>query len=128
MIRRPPRSTLFPYTTLSRSCGSEQEHQDSLLRDEPDRESPELFQTPLPDRRGHRGVDWPRIAPSGDRRRTRDRRIVSREPLDEVRDDEDEQHSDNESQTNPAPSEHEPHEDHRSWIEDRVAEPERQRR
>src|SRR3712207_7913219 len=23
MIRRPPRSTLFPYTTLFRSCGSE---------------------------------------------------------------------------------------------------------
>src|SRR5260370_16741780 len=26
MIRRPPRSTLFPYTTLFRSLGGEQEH------------------------------------------------------------------------------------------------------
>src|SRR3712207_8417101 len=26
MIRRPPRSTLFPYTTLFRSEGSEQQH------------------------------------------------------------------------------------------------------
>src|SRR5688572_32769399 len=25
MIRRPPRSTLFPYTTLFRSCGVEQQ-------------------------------------------------------------------------------------------------------
>src|SRR5437762_8210977 len=25
MIRRPPRSTLFPYTTLFRSCGGEEE-------------------------------------------------------------------------------------------------------
>src|SRR2546430_4466852 len=29
MIRRPPRSTLFPYTTLFRSCSG------SLLREEP---------------------------------------------------------------------------------------------
>src|SRR5436309_7794659 len=26
MIRRPPRSTLFPYTTLFRSCGNTAEH------------------------------------------------------------------------------------------------------
>src|SRR2546422_11537718 len=26
MIRRPPRSTLFPYTTLFRSCGSSEMH------------------------------------------------------------------------------------------------------
>src|SRR2546430_9076148 len=26
MIRRPPRSTLFPYTTLFRSCGARPEH------------------------------------------------------------------------------------------------------
>src|SRR5256885_8496749 len=26
MIRRPPRSTLFPYTTLFRSAGPEEEH------------------------------------------------------------------------------------------------------
>src|SRR2546430_12739771 len=31
MIRRPPRSTLFPYTTLFRSTGVVQFHQDRLL-------------------------------------------------------------------------------------------------
>src|SRR5438093_7311060 len=30
MIRRPPRSTLFPYTTLFRSCFLNQRHQTSL--------------------------------------------------------------------------------------------------
>src|SRR5437870_13872898 len=28
MIRRPPRSTLFPYTTLFRSCNAKPEHED----------------------------------------------------------------------------------------------------
>src|SRR2546422_8580809 len=31
MIRRPPRSTLFPYTTLFRSVGKEQEQLNSLI-------------------------------------------------------------------------------------------------
>src|SRR3712207_7927814 len=34
MIRRPPRSTLFPYTTLFRSLGMRQEHVHTVL--EPD--------------------------------------------------------------------------------------------
>src|SRR2546426_2746033 len=29
MIRRPPRSTLFPYTTLFRSCGSQESGSES---------------------------------------------------------------------------------------------------
>src|SRR2546430_10003323 len=33
MIRRPPRSTLFPYTTLFRSIGSHQPLTDKLLID-----------------------------------------------------------------------------------------------
>src|SRR3712207_8150589 len=33
MIRRPPRSTLFPYTTLFRSRGRRLEEQDRLGRD-----------------------------------------------------------------------------------------------
>src|SRR5438552_14899686 len=36
MIRRPPRSTLFPYTTLFRSCGRNQQelrHRECLTRD-----------------------------------------------------------------------------------------------
>src|SRR2546422_6689249 len=41
MIRRPPRSTLFPYTTLFRSLdgadrrGSREEYADAVLRDHP---------------------------------------------------------------------------------------------
>src|SRR3712207_7617291 len=31
MIRRPPRSTLFPYTTLSRSLGDVEEHLGACL-------------------------------------------------------------------------------------------------
>src|SRR3712207_7755507 len=31
MIRRPPRSTLFPYTTLFRSCEGTREADDSLI-------------------------------------------------------------------------------------------------
>src|SRR5215203_7482036 len=32
MIRRPPRSTLFPYTTLFRSCGGDPRRQRRALR------------------------------------------------------------------------------------------------
>src|SRR2546422_6810184 len=39
MIRRPPRSTLFPYTTLFRSC---------LVCDQPPSTSPNLPQPPQP--------------------------------------------------------------------------------
>src|SRR2546425_12575316 len=35
MIRRPPRSTLFPYTTLFRSCYAQ------LVREEPEKRKPE---------------------------------------------------------------------------------------
>src|SRR5258705_7917578 len=37
MIRRPPRSTLFPYTTLFRSTLTQTESCDALLRLAPDR-------------------------------------------------------------------------------------------
>src|SRR3712207_7286127 len=38
MMRRPPRSTLFPYTTLFRSLGLDEErHADSRLLELPDR-------------------------------------------------------------------------------------------
>src|SRR3712207_7816717 len=33
MIRRPPRSTLFPYTTLFRSCGMEPPEGEGWVRD-----------------------------------------------------------------------------------------------
>src|SRR4051794_41747867 len=53
MIRRPPRSTLFPYTTLFRSSQSEGHHYD---RREPPHERPR-FQVPpfrlAPRDRGH---------------------------------------------------------------------------
>src|SRR3712207_8612260 len=35
MIRRPPRSTLFPYTTLFRSAGRPHDRLDRPLRDDP---------------------------------------------------------------------------------------------
>src|SRR3712207_6903717 len=41
MIRRPPRSTLFPYTTLFRSCSA---HQASALREAPLQGVSEAFQ------------------------------------------------------------------------------------
>src|SRR5258708_23053176 len=59
MIRRPPRSTLFPYTTLFRSCVS-------LLRHR--RRLPDLGKR-SGDFCGRRGRDRPRHVLSGDRRR-----------------------------------------------------------
>src|SRR2546422_1880793 len=35
MIRRPPRSTLFPYTTLFRSVGRGEQHRDAARRELP---------------------------------------------------------------------------------------------
>src|SRR3712207_7455617 len=40
MIRRPPRSTLFPYTTLFRSAGRRAGAVDGLVADPPDRPGP----------------------------------------------------------------------------------------
>src|SRR2546430_13541941 len=40
MIRRPPRSTLFPYTTLFRSLGGEPLPRERRVRHEPERERP----------------------------------------------------------------------------------------
>src|SRR3712207_8564277 len=37
MIRRPPRSTLFPYTTLFRSCGVDPDAVDTTVEPEPHR-------------------------------------------------------------------------------------------
>src|SRR5687768_17994703 len=42
MIRRPPRSTLFPYTTLFRSPGCKIEHDDGIIEAvDPDRKAAE---------------------------------------------------------------------------------------
>src|SRR5687768_18208364 len=50
MIRRPPRSTLFPYTTLFRSQEAAPRHQGSLdrLQEEPDRGVAERADGALP--------------------------------------------------------------------------------
>src|SRR2546430_9171583 len=41
MIRRPPRSTLFPYTTLFRSCGTQPvRHRERCVGARPRRQSP----------------------------------------------------------------------------------------
>src|SRR2546422_7216080 len=67
MIRRPPRSTLFPYTTLFRSYGG------VLLRDD---ERLDLFLGPKwtyvvdADRYVH-GVHWAEAPEHGDRKSTR---------------------------------------------------------
>src|SRR3989454_12189774 len=44
MIRRPPRSTLFPYTTLFRSTGREGEVEDVAQLDQPDRKGLEVVE------------------------------------------------------------------------------------
>src|SRR2546426_9131455 len=64
MIRRPPRSTLFPYTTLFRSSRERLEVENTLLPhdgDEQQRVHPELLRLPL---------DGGAIRP-GDRKSTR---------------------------------------------------------
>src|SRR2546429_3531218 len=40
MIRRPPRSTLFPYTTLFRSAGPLEQERQGAKDDEDDRDDP----------------------------------------------------------------------------------------
>src|SRR3712207_7112728 len=55
MIRRPPRSTLFPYTTLFRSVGQPDERRQVVAEDEVDR-----------------------LRPGADRRRAHPRRAVRR--------------------------------------------------
>src|SRR3712207_6887401 len=64
MIRRPPRSTLFPYTTLFRSRGR-------VRDDQPDRPARRL-RAPSP-HRAHRAADPRGGAPreAGDRKSTR---------------------------------------------------------
>src|SRR3712207_7488683 len=47
MIRRPPRSTLFPYTTLFRSGDAAQGAADLLLRARPDGPLPRLHLQPV---------------------------------------------------------------------------------
>src|SRR2546427_7367096 len=43
MIRRPPRSTLFPYTTLFRSLTAGAPHPPALLRADDHRHGPDYF-------------------------------------------------------------------------------------
>src|SRR2546426_7595064 len=60
MIRRPPRSTLFPYTTLFRSQRREQEHRRSEMEDHGPRRQAELYghraEQDLHDEQPHRDV------------------------------------------------------------------------
>src|SRR5688572_32330326 len=71
MIRRPPRSTLFPYTTLFRSAGAGQR-----LDDQPTRRRADPAIAPLPSLVGEDGFE--QVAPAeirpeglGDRKSTR---------------------------------------------------------
>src|SRR3712207_7809333 len=67
MIRRPPRSTLFPYTTLFRSLAEERAAvvrladtvEDLLLGELPRREVPEVLVDPV----RHEGRDDPLVPP-----------------------------------------------------------------
>src|SRR5690349_23027104 len=64
MIRRPPRSTLFPYTTLFRSC--EEDRELLRARDLPGQEPAEHRR-----RRVAPGEGIPSVAPEADRKSTR---------------------------------------------------------
>src|SRR2546430_10023343 len=66
MIRRPPRSTLFPYTTLFRSLDAAQEEQQQHRKD--DREFERLDALA---RSGQPQQDFPGAAESVDRKSTR---------------------------------------------------------
>src|SRR2546429_941438 len=58
MIRRPPRSTLFPYTTLSRSPEKRAvRHDDTRLQAERNRHA--LRRAQCIGRQSHRTVQWP---------------------------------------------------------------------
>src|SRR3989449_3090434 len=63
MIRRPPRSTLFPYTTLFRSLPRHGAAARALTRDGPSRRGPRGEVPPVEARRRRRGG-----APAGDAR------------------------------------------------------------
>src|SRR3712207_7704985 len=60
MIRRPPRSTLFPYTTLFRSRGHLARAGGSEAGDRPDLEGDFLAAAADDDRHGGAGLDVPR--------------------------------------------------------------------
>src|SRR2546430_13177875 len=64
MIRRPPRSTLFPYTTLFRSQPAREEQEDA-----PD--SPERAGEPAPETAEHTLSPQMRRSPCRDRKSTR---------------------------------------------------------
>src|SRR3712207_8252128 len=68
MIRRPPRSTLFPYTTLFRSDGVEARHVDALDAREPGQQ---LDAAAGPALRLPRGDDVGDVADHQDRKSTR---------------------------------------------------------
>src|SRR2546426_7159643 len=73
MIRRPPRSTLFPYTTLFRSVRGGARHRQGFAR-ERDVVDPEEARPPLPGERagdGRRPVAVLHGPPRGDRKSTR---------------------------------------------------------
>src|SRR2546422_6698876 len=70
MIRRPPRSTLFPYTTLFRSSGGAQRSTESIGRSRVNADAPERAIKRRPARARHGG----RRAAPGSRRRRAGRR------------------------------------------------------
>src|SRR2546430_11998704 len=75
MIRRPPRSTLFPYTTLFRSIRARGHHEVRLVvratrvRGLDDSSRPEPFRVPVPPTHG-----LPAAQPRADRGAARDRK------------------------------------------------------
>src|SRR5688572_31447190 len=67
MLRRPPRSTLFPYTTLFRS-GPRNRSQSTSLRRENDGRTSGGHTREAPVRGGPaRNIQWARVAVGGDR-------------------------------------------------------------
>src|SRR5258708_18052221 len=75
MIRRPPRSTLFPYTTLFRSCNRAKGTQDlrEFLQEQPERLTAVLAQaqTPLKDAAAVNTTRWQLYERLQDRKSTR---------------------------------------------------------
>src|SRR2546428_9039871 len=76
MIRRPPRSTLFPYTTLFRSQDRDPQHQKELLRSRGKRsraanQRPEMRPKARLNFRENQGALWAASPGVGDRKSTR---------------------------------------------------------
>src|SRR3989442_4505756 len=68
MIRRPPRSTLFPYTTLFRSAGDAKREANPLVLETGDQE---LSRVHAPPRIARRLNSWSPVSRTRDRKSTR---------------------------------------------------------